>query len=107
MLQQALALSLSQQDDKSSGGVPKMPDLSAMTEEEQLNYALQMSMAASHAATSGSQAAATETSSAASAPGSAATTTTSGGAAADKPSTASVDDTEMKDVNERVIELNF
>lgn len=77
-----------------------MPDLSAMTEEEQLNYALQMSMAASHAATSGSQAAATETSSAASAPGSAATTTTtSGGAAAGKPSTASVDDTEMKDVN--------
>ncbi len=45
LLQQALALSLSQQDDKS--GVAKMPDLSAMTEEEQLHYALQMSMAAS------------------------------------------------------------
>jgi len=45
LLQQALALSLSQQDDKS--GAPKMPDLSAMTEEEQLHYALQMSMASS------------------------------------------------------------
>ncbi len=44
LLQQALALSLSQQEDKS--GIPKMPDLSSMTEEEQLHYALQMSMAA-------------------------------------------------------------
>lgn len=42
LLQQALALSLSQQDDKT-----KNPDFSSMTEEEQLNYALQMSMASS------------------------------------------------------------
>ena len=41
-MQQALALSLSQ-DEKSV----KMPDISSMTEEEQLNYALQMSMASS------------------------------------------------------------
>jgi hypothetical protein len=45
LLQQALALSLTQQDDKS--GVTKVPDLGSMTEEEQLHYALQMSMAAS------------------------------------------------------------
>ena len=91
MLQQALALSLSQQDDKSSGGggVPKMPDLSAMTEEEQLNYALQMSMAA-HA----SAAQSTETSTT---PASTSTGTTTA-VATDKPSTGSVDDTEMKDV---------
>jgi len=42
LLQQALALSLSQQDDKS-----KALDFGSMTEEEQLNYALQMSMASS------------------------------------------------------------
>lgn len=48
LLQQALALSLTQQDDKSGGA--KMPDLSSMTEEEQLNYALQMSMASSASA---------------------------------------------------------
>lgn len=42
LLQQALALSLSQQDDKN-----KVPDFGSMTEEEQLNYALQMSMASS------------------------------------------------------------
>ncbi|CAF0786460.1 unnamed protein product [Brachionus calyciflorus] len=42
LLQQALALSLSQQDDKN-----KVPDFGLMTEEEQLNYALQMSMASS------------------------------------------------------------
>lgn len=47
LLQQALALSLSQQDDKS-----KAPDFSSMTEEEQLNYALQMSMASSAGASS-------------------------------------------------------
>ncbi len=41
LLQQALALSLTQQDDKSHG---KPPDLSSMTEEEQLHYALQMSL---------------------------------------------------------------
>ncbi len=40
LLQQALALSLSQQDDKAN----KMPDLSSMTEDEQLHYALQMSL---------------------------------------------------------------
>jgi 26S proteasome regulatory subunit N10 len=46
LLQQALALSLTQQDDgKSSVSRPR--DLSSMTEEEQLHYALQMSMAAS------------------------------------------------------------
>jgi 26S proteasome regulatory subunit N10 len=50
LLQQALALSLTQQDDTSSVSRPR--DLSSMTEEEQLHYALQMSMAAS--ATSGS-----------------------------------------------------
>jgi hypothetical protein len=51
LLQQALALSLTQQDDK-SGVSNKQPDLAAMTEEEQLHYALQMSMAASAAASS-------------------------------------------------------
>ena len=40
-MQQALALSLTQQDDKSHG---KPPDMSSMTEEEQLHYALQMSL---------------------------------------------------------------
>ena len=45
LLQQALALSLSQQDDKSR--VSRPPDFNAMTEEEQLHYALQMSMAQS------------------------------------------------------------
>jgi 26S proteasome regulatory subunit N10 len=42
LLQQALALSLTQQDDKSS--VNRAKDISQMTEEEQLHYALQMSM---------------------------------------------------------------
>jgi len=51
LLQQALALSLSQQDDKSNMAVP---DLSSMTEEEQLHYALQMSMAASATASTSS-----------------------------------------------------
>ncbi len=46
MLQQALALSLTQQDDSKSS-VSRPRDLSSMTEEEQLHYALQMSMAAS------------------------------------------------------------
>jgi 26S proteasome regulatory subunit N10 len=41
LLQQALALSLTQGDDKSQN---KQVDLGSMTEEEQLNYALQMSM---------------------------------------------------------------
>lgn len=97
MLQQALALSLSQQDDKSSGGggsVPKMPDLSAMTEEEQLNYALQMSMAAHASAAQ----LASETSTT---PGSTSTGTTT--VATDKPSTGSVDDTEMKDVKTHLV----
>jgi len=92
LLQQALALSLSQQDDKSSSGVsasaiPKMPDLSSMTEEEQLNYALQMSMAAAHASQQQE--------------GSAATTSKAAGGAvsSDKPSTSS-DDAEMKDEDE-------
>ena len=50
LLQQALALSLTQQDE--GGGVKANKDFSAMTEEEQLNYALQMSMAASAGSTS-------------------------------------------------------
>lgn len=63
-----------------------MPDLSSMTEEEQLNYALQMSMAAAHASQQQE--------------GSAATTSKAAGGAvsSDKPSTSS-DDAEMKDVN--------
>ena len=52
LLQQALALSLTQQDEKAGSSVRKMPDLSSMTEEEQLHYALQMSMAATEATTS-------------------------------------------------------
>lgn len=79
LLQQALALSLSQQDEKSSGGVaPKIPDLSSMTEEEQLNYALQMSMAAAAANTSAS--------------------TSSANTEAEKPAPV---DAEMKDVNKK------
>ena len=46
-----MALSLTQQDDKSHGST-KQPDLSAMTEDEQLHYALQMSLSAPPATTS-------------------------------------------------------
>ena len=46
LLQQALALSLSQQNPSSSSATI-MPDISAMTEEEQLEYALKMSLAQS------------------------------------------------------------
>lgn len=86
-----MALSLSQQDDKSSTGgsasaIPKMPDLSSMTEEEQLNYALQMSMAAAHASQQQEGSAATTSKAAA------------GAVSSDKPSTSS-DDAEMKDVS--------
>ena len=73
LLQQALALSLSQQDDKS-----KVPDFSSMTEEEQLNYALQMSMASSAGASTSNT-------------------------ASDKPTPV---DTEMKDVIKHLL-LNF
>lgn len=48
-MQQALALSLTQADDK-SGLARQQPDFNAMTEEEQLHYALQMSMATSASA---------------------------------------------------------
>lgn len=52
LLQQALALSLTQQDDNKSNVNTKPKDVSAMSEEEQLHYALQMSMAGSAGSTS-------------------------------------------------------
>jgi len=93
LLQQALALSLtaSQQEQQQQAQTKKEePNLAAMTEEEQLHYALQMSMAAPSTTTPSATAATAST-----------TTASSSGATSTVPTTASKTvDAEMKDEDE-------